>query len=227
MVVACYPGAGGNRYLRMSKKLDWKGFGRSYDDRSPDQFFGNRYLEDPNYVDDDILTHNMDYKTITKYFPSHEIVFILGDLKKCLRREWLLAGHQRYQQKHQIISEFDRVEHYRSYRDHAWPNVYTINELQALPQQILNEVNADYENLTQSYKDLKSITKELIVKAESAHEMITWHLEYYKRFPLDFSGNCRSVIDIENDDVEFARVMKQELDLYHSDIFDEVWSSIT
>ena len=111
MIIAFYPGAGGSRYLRMLQKLEWTTTNKSYDCLVKDQEFKHRYLLDDVGNSDNqgfILTHCLNESHIRRKFPKHEIVFILGDLKKCLQREWALAGHERYIQKN-IQCEYDRI----------------------------------------------------------------------------------------------------------------------
>ena len=107
MIIAFYPGAGGNRYLRMLQKLEWTNTNTSYDCLVTDQEYKHRYLLNDvgnSGNQDFILTHCLNESHIRRKFPNHKIVFILGNLKKCLQREWALAGHERYIQKN--IQEF-------------------------------------------------------------------------------------------------------------------------
>jgi hypothetical protein len=230
MVIAFYPGAGGNRYLRMLTNQLWSELGQTYDFKVKNQHFRNRYLlHDKVYGTNNnqyTLTHCMNSYHIAKFFPSDSITFIKGDLKKCLQREWALAGHDRYKLE-QPTKVLDRIEHYIAYKDNQWPEIHTLKELQDLPKVIMEEVNKDFEKVSQGNlqksKTLQSVTNDLIVKANSAYETIKWHLEFYNDYKLDFSKNCETIVDIENDDTEFANVMRAELKLYSSEIFDEIW----
>lgn len=233
MLIAFYPGAGGNRYLKMLKGLEWKEPLRTYDRDVRNQHFKNRYLLDTAIIeqladkDQYVLTHNVNSHYIDKHFPNKPIIFIKGDLKKCLRREWMLAGHNRYKEK-KIEKVHDRLQHYASYKDDRWPTITTIEELEALPAKILDETNIDFKRVcmsnSQAPKTLQSVTDELSIKAQSSYEIIKWHLDYYQKYPEDFSKNCQAIIDIDNDDSEFAQVMRDELKLYTSEVFDEIWS---
>jgi len=228
MIIAFYPGAGGNRYLRMLKNQDWSDFHKSYDIKVNNQDFKNRYLLAPKLVTNDYtLTHDMNAVRINSFFPTVPIIFIVGDLQKCLRREWILEGHARYKKK-QIERIFNRVKHYTSYKDEWWPSITTIDELELLPKNILAEVNLDFkrvmENTPSVVNTLQSVTDELIASAESSYEIINWHLEYYRTYPVNFSKNCHLIINIDTDDTQFAEVMRSELDLYHSEVFDKIWS---
>ena len=59
MIIAFYPGAGGNRYQRMMQNLEWQQSNTSYDAVNAGQDFNNRYLFDDavNTNQDFILTH--------------------------------------------------------------------------------------------------------------------------------------------------------------------------
>ena len=232
MIIAFYPGAGGNRYLQMLKKQDWKQLQRSYDQDVKGQQFKYRYLLDSTSSrvvrnrDNYVLTHSANSQLIETYFPSEPIVFIRADLQKCLRREWVLAGHDRFKGKN-IEKVIDRLQHYASYKDKEWPVVNTVEELESLPFAILSETNLDFEKITKPKsngpQNLQSLIDELVTKAESSYQAVKWHLEYYKMYPVDFSKNCEKIIDVDNDDSEFAEVMRSELELYKSDIFDQTW----
>lgn len=231
MVIAFYPGAGGNRYYRWLNQLEWKQSNKSYDYSVTDQYFENRYLTDPiSTTAGYALTHAMNYQQIRSAFPEREITYINGSLQKCLKREWVLAGHSRYKQK-MSKKTINRLKHYADYKDERWPMANTIEQLESLPLQILREVELDFISLNKESdsdtSDLQQVVKNLSDKAESAYEIINWHFQYYCDFPPNFFGcNSNKVINIETDDTEFANVMRKELDMYHSEIFDEVWELV-
>jgi hypothetical protein len=124
----------------------------------------------------------------------------------------------------------NRLEHYANYKDKKWPVANTIEQLESLPLQILQEVDLDFTSLNNNPDsdslDLQQIVKNLSDKAEWAYEIINWHFQYYRDFPPDFLGNNATRVNIETDDTEFADVMRKELDMYHSEIFDEVWELV-
>ena len=101
MIIAFYPGAGGNRYQRMIQNLEWQQSNITYDAVNPGQDYKNRYLFDDavNMHQDFILTHCLNKTHLQNKIPGHDIVFVIGDLKACLQREWQLAGHDRYIRK--------------------------------------------------------------------------------------------------------------------------------
>jgi organic radical activating enzyme len=99
MIIAFYPGAGGNRlYHYLRGKRDFFQ-GTTYDHLLKNQSFEYRYLTN-NTVglpdQDLILTHCVNVPLLTKHFPNHrEIIVIVGDLNLCLRREWTLKDQYR------------------------------------------------------------------------------------------------------------------------------------
>jgi hypothetical protein len=122
-----------------------------------------------------------------------------------------------------------KLEHYCIIKDPSWPTVHSVEELDQLPDKILKEVAMDYNQITNNTVDvpekLNQLTHTFINKINSAYEIIKWHLDYYQKYPVKFSS-VDQVIDIENSTDEFSSLMKQELNLYHSEIFDQVWDEI-
>jgi hypothetical protein len=230
MIIAFYPGAGGNRYLRMLQGVEWNSSNTSYDLLVIGQEYKHRYLLDEvgsNNNQDFILTHCLTESHIRSKFPNHEIVFILGDLKKCLQREWALVGHNRYIQKN-IQHNYDRIEHYNAFKDNSWPVCLTIDDIKNLPVAILDEVNQDFEKNQKKHTDtgaLADLENHMISKINSAYEIICWHKNYYEQYPLSVS-NKSTIIDITCANDAFSKTMQQELELYNSEIFNEVWNKL-
>lgn len=229
MIIAFYPGAGGNRYLRMLQNLDWKDSNQIFDLKN-NQEYKYRYLfEDTDIVVDNseyILTHCLNAPHILKNFPNHDILFIIGNFKKCLQREWVLAGHNRYINK-QINDDVSRIDHYYAIKDATWPDCYTIADINNLPKVILNEVNKKFKDLVKinlQNNILAELEKDALSKVNSSYESIMWHKNYYLQYPMDFG--CYDVIDISVNSSEFAGIMRQELDLYQSEIFNKSWDKI-
>lgn len=227
MVIAFYPGGGGNRYLQMLLGNSWTKLKTSYDTTNR-QKYEYRYLLEtmpaPSYGN--VLTHCMNRKKIIKELQCSEITFIKTNLQQSLKREWLLHGYKIYMDK-KINNNISKLDHYQAFKDHQWPDVNTIEQLESLPEHILNEVNSDYNKITIPAVpgQLLQITQECINKINSAYETIVWHRDYYQRFPVDFS-TADTVIDVETSNDEFSIFMRQELSLYQSEIFDSVWDKI-
>lgn len=55
----------------------------------------------------------------------------------------------------------------------------------------------------------------------SAWSTIVWHHAYYNQYPIDTNG-CK-VIDVANGSDKFSKVMQQELENYHSKLFEFCW----
>lgn len=230
MIVAFYPGAGGNRYLQMLQGHDWTQSKVSYDKSNPEQIYSYRYLIDqvPRPGAECTLTHCMNGIKIAKDLEDSHIVFIHSNMQQSLRREWILHGHRRFVGK-QIKNSVSRLEHYQAFRDTAWPDIQTIEQLDNLPYEILKEVNADYKNINNQTNAvpgmLAQLTQHYIDQINSAYEIITWHRDYYQRWPVDFS-NATKIIDINTGTDEFCVFMRKEMSLYHSEVFDSVWDHI-
>jgi hypothetical protein len=226
MIIAFYPGGCGNRYLQYLLGNDWTQYHRSYDNVSF-QLFDHRYLLTPiptNTFQKYILTHSMNSKQINQAFPDQPVVFIKTNLQQSLRREWMLHGHERFLKK-KDTTDISRLDHYYAIKDESWPDINNVDMLDSLPDYILEEVNADYLRVSNPVGVISNITLEYASKIESAYENIQWHLDYYKNYPEDFS-NATTIIDIEYSNTNFAQVVKNELNLYSSEVFDKVWDKI-
>lgn len=225
MIIAFYPGGGGNRYLQYLLGNEWSTHNRSYDNTAF-QLFEHRYLlsSAPPAVKEHILTHSMNSEQIGHAFPDQLIVFIKTDLQQSLRREWMLHGHQRFMTK-KAKADKSRIEHYNAIKDSTWPTVDSLEILYKLPPHILQEVNSNYVPTITSTGVISDIITEYSDKIESAYENIQWHLDYYKTYPENFSKST-TVIDISSSETEFAQIIRTELELYSSEVFDNVWKKI-
>ena len=99
MIIAFYPGAGGNRYYHYCQGMRNFDNQTTYDFLLKDQEFKYRYLDNNSLGLPDkelILTHCIDVPLIKKLFPNQtEIIVIRADLIKSLRREWYLKDQYR------------------------------------------------------------------------------------------------------------------------------------
>jgi hypothetical protein len=228
MIIAFYPGAGGNRYQRMMQNLEWQQSNISYDAVNPGQDFNNRYLlgDAVDTNQDFILTHCLNKTYLQNKIPRHDIVFVVGDLKACLQREWRLAGHNRYIKK-QTSLDLHRLDHYNAIKDQAWPVCVSLDDLDNLPKHILQEVDQDYKKIVKRQQPaadiLSSLETAAINKVNSSYEIIKWHTEYYSTYPVEFSSKD-TVIDIETGTDGFSITMQHELKLYNSEIFNDTWN---
>jgi hypothetical protein len=168
----------------------------------------------------------MNSSVIKKFFPNDPIVVINADLQTCLRREWMLYGHERFM-NNKIKNTVPRLEHYNAIKDSQWPMIYTEDQIDRLPDSILQEVMTNYKKITSIDvpSNLISLTQNLIDKINSAYEIINWHVDYYQKRPVDLS-QAEKVVDVTADQDEFSLLMQQELSLYPSEIFDQVWDIV-
>ncbi len=228
MIIAYYPGAGGNRYLRMLQGHEWTKPHQGYDDLVTDQKHHHRYLYADSKIENSgvILTHCMNTPLIKKICPHREITVIIGDMKSCLRREWCLYGHARYCDRVHPTNQ-DILELYRAVRDPNWPEIENIEDIADLPAKIKTEFQQFQSALAARIwpvDPLAKLKKEYDDGLESAYATIQWHQDYYRLYPLDLS-HCDTVIDIDEQN-HFASVMKPELARYSSEIFDRCWNII-
>ena len=231
MIIAFYPGAGGNRYLQRLLGNDWTHPHTSYDQINTTQQYPHRYLLDltPQTDAQHILTHCMNSQKIQQTFPGHSIVFINSNLRASLQREWALHGHLRFLNQTQKNS-VSRLEHYVAFKAPAWPNIDSQDQIDQLPEKIKQEVQVDYakviNNTIQTVPSkLAQLTHNTIDKINSAYEIIRWHRNYYNQFPVNFAG-AEQVIDIDVGNNEFGVLMQTELDRYQSEIFNQVWDAV-
>lgn len=59
-----------------------------------------------------------------------------------------------------------------------------------------------------------------LTEAEHAHASLDFHYRYYKQYPVDLTG-ASQIIDLRTDPGEFAQLMRTELELIESSLFDE------
>jgi hypothetical protein len=212
--ISFYPRGGGNRYLRYIKGDDFSLPNMSYDQFIKDQILEHRYLlsSPPKTNNDFVLTHCANVKRINEVLAPTNIIFIKTDFKNSLQREWMLHGKFRYSST-RIKKTYDKLllETYNDIRAMHWPIIDTIDEFYCLNENIKNEVITQIKNLT--------INETL----NSAWATICWHHQYYERYTAD----CRVDVNVDNDNNEFANMMREELARYPSELFDFCWKIYT
>lgn len=213
-VIAFYPGGGGNRYLLSLLNREYSTPGITYDEQFVNQRTSFRYLfteiseELPEYC----LTHCMNATQIEKVLKPKNIVFINTNLQQSLQREWYHDGVRLHNKNHTTsMSHSDQVvQAYQGIKDLTWPVVSSIEEFNELSERIRVEVIETMQKNTAS-TDL-----------ESAWETISWHCQYYSKYPAEFK-DYRVVSLTENS--PFAKVMQEELASYRSDLFNFCWNT--
>lgn len=231
MIIAFYPGAGGNRYLRMTQDLEWQLHGRSYDNTVGHQSAEHRFIypnTDHHTTSDVILTHCVNTELIKSTWPDHPITVIIADLQCCLRREWMLHGHERYCDKVDP-TKIDKIDLYNAIKAAAWPSISNAQDIELLSDHIRQEFDVAYskmiDSVTAPATDVCGIIKqEYSQQIDSACSQIQWHKDYYETYPMDLSF-CNTLIDLKDIHV-FSHYMNQELSLYPSEVFDRCWTVI-
>jgi hypothetical protein len=229
MIIAYYPGAGGNRFYQRLLNKDWAQPGISYD-ASTKQLFSHRYLlgDQLPAAAEYTLTHCMNSQRIQEVFAGEPMIFIKSNLQLSLQREWALHGHRRFQDNN-VKPSVSRLEHYAAIKDDSWPVIDHEQQFDQLPQYIQEEIEKDYIKVTGLAVGitgaLAKVTQSVLDKVNSAYETLKWHQDYYQQYPVDFSAAAQ-VIDIDTDDSDFCEVMRTELARHRSEIFEEVWNAI-
>jgi organic radical activating enzyme len=99
MIIAFYPGAGGNRYYHYLQGLKQFKTNQTYDHLLKTQSSQYRHLDSDSIGLPDqelILTHCVNVPLLRQHFPDHkEIIVIVADLDLSLQREWLLKDQHR------------------------------------------------------------------------------------------------------------------------------------
>lgn len=97
LIVSYYPGAGGFRYLRSLRNIEFSVPGITYDKtilrgiRTDSHMLGD--LQD--YADM-MVTHCVNVPLIRSRYMDATVVQLRAPLRDCLRREWMLAGRSIY-----------------------------------------------------------------------------------------------------------------------------------
>lgn len=130
MIIAHYPGAGGNRYGRFRKQMNFYNSG-SHMHYSEFSCLEYRYLthetKKSKFIgpEETKHTHTLSDELLQEFFPGHEIIKIKADLKKSLCREWqvvmkfVYAGQSTEQQVGQM---FDMIAWHHNYYKLYPPN---------------------------------------------------------------------------------------------------------
>lgn len=229
MVICFYPGAGGNRLYRAMLDQEYQTLGRSYDQCVTTQAFQDRYPRSKDHISKNkkiVLTHCMNTPLVKQIWHDHEIYVIIADQQVCIRREWMLEGHQRYLQKKVQQNEFVlKQELYNAIKDETWPQLTCAADLDRLTPVIQDEFRAQWQELAQPVSTpVQTLKQRYLDMIDSALEQIHWHREYYQQLPVDLS-HADHTIDLASAD-EFAVNMTKELALYDNQLFDDCWQLI-
>lgn len=224
MIIGYYPGAGGNRCYQNLIGKQYTIPGIAYDSLTGNIEIRGQYFDNISMpqilTKQNMLLHCVNSQRIRQVVPhAAPLIIIKSDLKKSLRREWSIKGKFKpmFQENIQTY-EFLMLDLYQAVRAEQWPIISSITEFNSLPKEIRDECVERLKS-SQSMADCNSIYNFL----NAAYTAIGWHLELYKQWPIETSL-ADQVIDIDNDDSEFAEFMRGELDLYNNPLFDFAWS---
>lgn len=224
MIIAFYPGAGGNKYLLSLHNRQWQTHGRYYDNQVINQppFYRYLYNDSKSEIESGyILTHCVHTPLIKKLWPDKKITVLLFDLKSCLCREWMLKGHNAYIDK---LSSPDMLELYVAIRDPSWPVITCVTDLYNLPCKIKKEFDTEYSTMINPTHPDAVLKKKYSIEIDSALANISWHKKYYNDYPLNLDY-CDTLID-NHTTSSFVSHMQKELDLYRSQVYDDCWEQL-
>lgn len=221
MVIGYYPGGGGHRYYHNLIGKDYSVMGIAYDNLTSGIGVRGLYFDkapDQQLLHNNILLHCVSSIRIREFVTATPLIIIKSDLKKSLRREWSIKGkYVPMFYNDQLSHELMILELYQAIKAEQWPSITTIKEFNSLPPIIYNECMEKIK-LVQSMTDTNSVYNFI----NAAYTSIGWHHELYKKWPIETSL-ADVVIDIDNDNSDFALLMRQELDLYNNALFDFAW----
>lgn len=217
MIIAFYPGAGGNRwYLSYTGQKDFVP-GQTYD-RRLEQEFRYRYLDSTTIGLPDqplILTHCMNVPLLRQHFPAHDcIVVILADLDRCLRREWTLEDQHR-------DKDMPPDEHARSHISyhHRYYQEYPVDTSGAT--QII-DIDSDSTEFAQMMrKELSSIQSGIFDTALADHKKIKRDIDK-DQLPGDHAVNSYKSKFLDD-----AEKMKQRLDQISPSMCLAKWKQVS
>ena len=94
--------------------------------------------------------------------------------------------------------------------------------------ELIHQLESDFEKNQKRHTTtniLADLENHVIGKVNSAYEIVCWHKKYYEQYPF-VASNKSTIIDITCADDVFSKTMQQELELYNSEIFNEVWNKV-
>lgn len=221
MIIGYYPGAGGNRYHQFLNNKSFNKSGIAYDCVTTISCRG-LYLDKEHQlvdnIDNDILTHCVNYNRIQQQSNRSDIVIIQANLKDSLCREWSIKGKYKPMFFPESVTDTDfLLELYQGIKDPAWPDINNFEDYKKLPKLIYDEVELKFKENKE-----KTSPRGVYNFLTSAYTAIAWHHNLYKKYPLDPGPG--QLVDIDNDVTEFAAVMRKELNLYKNNkLFNFVW----
>jgi hypothetical protein len=151
MIIAFYPGAGGNRFYKFLQGQTEFESNKGYDQSNPFQTYANRYPNDEqkSVQHSVIFTHCMNYNMITKCWPGHDsIYFISSDRVNSIRRQWQLFQKLVSTNQHPVGGPFSTIcWHHEYYTKYPWspgPGIVVNNsnfpKFTSMMQQELNSI---------------------------------------------------------------------------------------
>jgi hypothetical protein len=214
VIIGYYPGSGGNRYYRYLTGLDF--YSTDTYDGAPDTHDVHGGIFKSWYFDTDttfnqtcpyVLTHCVNHARLMKMLPPQEVVIIKADMMSSLRRRFNVGGLS-IGDRHEVF-EKTVVEIYNDTKRDSYQDITDLIKYAIIDQDAMKE--ARYE----ARKLLSDSHNTMFMAFSNAFSSIVWHANLYKLYPLEVANS--RVVDIDNDDTEFAKVMRHELNRYNDD----------
>jgi organic radical activating enzyme len=214
MIIAFYPGAGGNRYYHYSMgRRDFTQH-QTYDHLLTNQPFEYRYLDSVLNLPDQqlILTHCVNVPLLKQLFPNQtEIVVLQANLDQCLKREWYLEDQ--FRDKNMP----NKLEHARAHVSYHY-KYYNQYPMDTTGATAVIDITSDNSEFATSMKaELSSILSneyDQAIKEHAAHDL--------NQLPGD-----KIVDGFKSQFLDDAETMKQRLDKISPSLCLAKWKQVS
>jgi len=126
MIIAFYPGGGGNRFYKWLQGQTAFEPNQGYDHTNPRQSFVNRYPRKETKAqlvqEPVVFTHCVNFDFITECWPDQDkIYFIFTDKNQSLKRQWALFQNKNSANRHPVGGPFSVITwHNDYYTEYPW-----------------------------------------------------------------------------------------------------------
>jgi len=213
MIIAFYPGGGGNRYYHyLQGRRDFDQL-TTYDSLLTDQEFSYRYLTSDSSLPDQelILTHCVNAPLLRRLFPAHTITIIESDLDASIQREWFLGDQHR--DKHMP----DKLEHARAHVSYH-KKYYKEYPLDTQGADTIIKINSDNSEFAQMMREELSAVHSVEYQQS---------IEQYQPHDMTNVPGDKIVDGFKSKFLDDAEVMKQQLDAMSPSLCLAKWKQVS
>jgi organic radical activating enzyme len=213
MIIAFYPGAGGNRYYHILQGQQEFTSLTTYDHLLKDQHFEYRYLtlESKLSNQDLILTHCVNVPLLNQLFPGHKVVVIKSNLENSLQREWYLED------QHRNKNMPDKLEHAKAHLSYH-KKYYKQYPMDTQGADIIVDINNDISEFAQMMK-----LEFLAVNSQEYQQAI----QEYQPHDLNQLPGDKIVEGFKSKFLSDAEIMKQRLDKISPSMCLAKWKQVS